>query len=455
MVSMHIRRPLTGTRRRRRCSSGGGGLILALALIIGFCMTISFRTVGGHATSTVLWYVDATTREFVTVPSSVKLSTRTVEQAGTLLELLKTPPEGKDLATDIPGGLSVRQATVFPGGVLHVTLRIAQDQRPLGYAEEERAYWQLVNSFLTLPSVHSVELAVEGRTAGTFLLFVKTEREFTACTSMPDDGEPVDLYFVTADGRYAVESRTVPSGLTRTQTALQIVRSLLSGPVHPSLTTPLPESSILRGVTVDGGTATVDFDTQLWNLTVGPERERQIIDTLVLSLTRLPGVDRVRFTVGGNAVASLFGTCDTSAPLYRLSGGEESGACIAVYHLTTIDGDRLPVLTVYQQERPLAGRNAFIGRAVSLLASPASGDSTLLGKGTALTSMLLDPETGILRLSLHLPSLPEDRRTSALLVDQLRLTLTEIPSVTGLQLTVNGASSFLPGGYYIGSAFQR
>jgi hypothetical protein len=51
--------------------------------------------------------------------------------------------------------------------------------------------------------------------------------------------------------------------------------------------------------------------------------------------------------------------------------------------------------------------------------------------------------------------LPEDQAAEALMVEQLRLSLTELPSVTWLQVGVNGSVAFLPGGYYIGKPFSR
>lgn len=451
---MVIRRRHIGARRRRT-SSGGGTLILVLALIVGILISASFRTVGGRTTPAVLWYIDATTHEFVAVTSSAKLPVRSVEQAGTLMERLKTPPADQGLTTAVPAGLSVRQATLLPDGIFHVVLSTGHDLRPMGYVEEERLYWQLVNSLLSLPGVRSVELSVDGRTVGAFLSFVKTEREFTVRASMLDEGTSVDLYFVTTDGKYAVEERTVPAGLTRSQLALQAVRSLMNGPVHPSLVSPLPDPSTLRGVTVDGGTVTVDFDEKVWNESMGPDREQQMLDTLVLTLTRLPGVDHVHLQVGGNDVAGLFGNVDASGSLQRLDGRLEAGKALAVYHLVTVDGDKLPVLTVYPQSTPLTGRNAMITRAVALLTAPGAGDTTMVSKGAGVTSMLLDSGTGVLQISLHLSSLPRNGQTSSILVEQLRLTLTEIPSIMGVHLAVNGSSSFLPGGYYIGSIFQR
>jgi spore germination protein GerM len=188
---------------------------------------------------------------------------------------------------------------------------------------------------------------------------------------------------------------------------------------------------------------------------MGAQEEEQLRNSLVLTLTRLAGVSRVQLLVGGNNVEGLFGHVDTVDPLFRLDGSLEEGTALAVYSLIEVDGDKLPVLTVYTQKQALMGRNAMISKTVAQLASPASGDTSLVPHDTRITSMTLEANTGMLRLSLAMSPLPKGQVAEALMVEQLRLSLTELPSVTSLQVEVNGTVAFLPGGYYIGKPFLR
>ena len=403
----------------------------------------------------VLWYLDTSTRELVSNPAVAKLPTRRVEQVAGIIDLLRTPPADQGLTTAVPAGFTAHRATLLPGGILDVVLGVARDQSPMGFAEENALYWQLVNSMLSLPGVLSVELSVDGRSTGTFLSFVKTQRELGANEAMLDKGQPVDLYFVGGDGRYIIERRTLPTGLTRSQLAFQAIRALMEGPVHPSLVSPLPGTEVLRGVTVSGRTASVDFEESALKLNMGAQQEEQAKNSLVLTLTRLAGVSRVRLLVGGHSVRGLFGHVDVVDPLFRLDGRLEAGTALAVYSLTEIDGDRLPVLTVYPQKQALMGRNVMISKSIAQLGNPPGGDSSLVPNGTSVTAMVLEANTGMLRLSLVMTPLPEDQAAEALMVEQLRLSLTELPSVTSLQVGINGSVAFLPGGYYIGKPFSR
>ncbi|HNW85009.1 MAG TPA: GerMN domain-containing protein [Candidatus Cryosericum sp.] len=444
-----------GTVSRRKHASDGGWLVLVLALALAFVVGSSFRTAAGRSVSVVLYYTDSATGELIRTPTDAKLPTRLIEEVAGVIDLLRVPPAGQDLATVVPAGLTARRATLDANGILRVGLGIGALQRPMGFAEENTLYWQLANSFLSLPGVRSIELSVEGRPAGTFLSFVKTQRELGVNESMLERGQAVDLYFATTDGRMAVESRTVPPGLTRSQLALQTMRALMQGPAHSSLL-PLPlGTDLLRGVTVSARTASVDFVSRVQTLSMGAGEEQRTLDMIVLTLTRLPGISRVRFLVAGNPVDVLFGHVDTSGPLFRLDGRVEAGTALTVYRLADIDGEHLPVLTIMEKDPPLEGRNAMISSIIAALASSAEGDSSLVPPHTSVTSMLLDTSTGTLHLALNMSTVPEQLGQEALMVEQLRLSLTEIPLVTSLRLTINGSVSFLPGGYYIGRLFAR
>ena len=444
-----------GTISRRRHAPDGGWLVLVLAVALAVLVGSSFRTAAGRSVSVVLYYTDSATGELIGTPTDAKLSARLVEEVAGVIDLLRTPPPGQDLATVVPAGFTARRATLDANGILRVVLGPSTTQRPMGFAEENTLYWQLANSFLSLPGVRSVELSVDGSPAGTFLSFVKTQRELGVNESMLDRGQPVALYFATADGRMAVESRTVPQGLTRSQLALQTMRALMQGPSHGSLLPLSLGTDLLRGVTVSARTASVDFGSRVETLSMSAGEEQRILDTIVLTLTRLPGVSRVRFLVAGNPVNVLFGHVDTSVPLFRLEGRVEAGTALPVYSLADIDGDRLPVLTVMEKDPPLTGRNAMISTIIAALGSPAAADSSLVPHDTSVTSMTLDTSTGVLRLALSMSAVPAQLDEEALMIEQLRLSLTEIPLVTSLQLSINGSVSFLPGGYYIGRPFAR
>lgn len=78
------------------------------------------------------------------------------------------------------------------------------------------------------------------------------------------------------------------------------VQELISGtPSTPGAQRVLPPGTRVLGVTVAGGTATVDFSREVLRANVGSAGEALGIASIVNTLTELPGVERVSFTVEG------------------------------------------------------------------------------------------------------------------------------------------------------------
>ncbi|HEY8201022.1 MAG TPA: GerMN domain-containing protein [Actinomycetota bacterium] len=94
----------------------------------------------------------------------------------------------------------------------------------------------------------------------------------------------------------AQELRTVPDDARIPQAA---VEQVLGGPRVKSLFTPFPDGTRVRSVTVDGSVATVDFDARVLAASVGTEAEAYGIQSIVYTLTDLPPIEKVRFTVEG------------------------------------------------------------------------------------------------------------------------------------------------------------
>jgi germination protein M len=94
----------------------------------------------------------------------------------------------------------------------------------------------------------------------------------------------------------AQEIRTVPDD---EQAPLAAVEELLKGPTAKGLFKPFPEGTSVRSVTVDGPVATVDWDARVLAASVGAEAEAYGIQSVVYTLTDLPRIEKVRFTVEG------------------------------------------------------------------------------------------------------------------------------------------------------------
>jgi len=127
----------------------------------------------------------------------------------------------------------------------------------------------------------------------------------------------VTLYFADEQAQYLVpEERLVAKG-EETMEVLA-VRELLKGPQDPDLSATFPLGVRLRTVEVVDGVAHVDFSHELLtNHPGGSTGEIMTINSLVYTLTDLPGINKVLILVEGLRVETLSGHILITEPLVR------------------------------------------------------------------------------------------------------------------------------------------
>ncbi len=80
------------------------------------------------------------------------------------------------------------------------------------------------------------------------------------------------------------------------------LNELISGePATPEAFRILPEDTIIKGITIENGLATIDFSKEVLNVSIGAIGEGLGIASIVNTLTEFPTVQKVQFTVDGNA----------------------------------------------------------------------------------------------------------------------------------------------------------
>jgi spore germination protein GerM len=123
------------------------------------------------------------------------------------------------------------------------------------------------------------------------------------------------LYFSDANERFLVaEKRLIPKRSGPELQAEEVVKALIEGP-KTDLVRTLPEEARLEGVSLENGTASVRFDS---NLTAhhpgGSASEAATVYSLTNSLTsNIPEIKRVRILVDGKA-ETLKGHIDIRTP---------------------------------------------------------------------------------------------------------------------------------------------
>lgn len=125
------------------------------------------------------------------------------------------------------------------------------------------------------------------------------------------------LYFAAADGSGLVaETRQLADCRTEEECVRAVVGALLAGPSGP-LAPILPPQAALRGVTVNGSEAQLDFNRILVDSHPGGTLGELLtvyglVDTVAVNL---PQLRQVRLLIEGNAVETLKGHIDLRQPL--------------------------------------------------------------------------------------------------------------------------------------------
>ncbi|MBO8128083.1 MAG: GerMN domain-containing protein [Peptococcaceae bacterium] len=106
--------------------------------------------------------------------------------------------------------------------------------------------------------------------------------------------------------------------VTKTDETLEelIIQALIDGPATKELTRTVPKETKLLSISVADGVAYANFSQELktkhWGGSAG---EMMTIYSIVNSLARLEGIEKVQFLIEGNKEESIFGHMYTGEPI--------------------------------------------------------------------------------------------------------------------------------------------
>lgn len=148
------------------------------------------------------------------------------------------------------------------------------------------------------------------------------------------DGVESSSLYVVRDDRVLPFTRELADQLPRTVLDALVTTRAEDVPVAGA-STAVPAGTTVLGTRLEGGTLTVDLSRRFGRV-VGPARQAAVAQ-IVLTLTELPGVERVRFEVAGDPVtvptpdqgdADVVDECDM-APLLADPDSEDSAGLSA------------------------------------------------------------------------------------------------------------------------------
>ena len=178
----------------------------------------------------------------------------------------------------------------------------------------------VIHTLLQFETVNEVEIVVEGSPVeafpggttgeGTFDKYYSLNLEVAEDLGDIAGGEQYRLFFCALLGGnkifYVPVTRVLDGGKDPVEAT---VAELFKGPRTGSgLFSDLPADTTLKNFSLQGGDLVVNFSSELLNYQGGISGEENIKNQLVLTLTALPGVERVQILVEGEAIILPMGT---------------------------------------------------------------------------------------------------------------------------------------------------
>ncbi|MBI5885910.1 MAG: GerMN domain-containing protein [Deltaproteobacteria bacterium] len=130
------------------------------------------------------------------------------------------------------------------------------------------------------------------------------------------DLREIKVYFVSEDGEgLTPEKRLAKKGALEDEIK-EALGMLIEGPMERKLSSAIPEGTKLRGVRLDGNTATADFSAEMVKNHPGGSTYEiltiySIVDTVAMNF---PQVKEVMILVDGKKTETIAGHIDTTAP---------------------------------------------------------------------------------------------------------------------------------------------
>ncbi|HHX76813.1 MAG TPA: GerMN domain-containing protein [Firmicutes bacterium] len=284
----------------------------------------SVNAAGAGKEQALLLYYQEPEGEYL-VPITVTRSETANPERAIVSLLAQDLPSGSWIVSPFPRGVYVEDLEIREG-IAAIKLMVDSSFTGFERGSAELLAKSLVFSLSSLPEINMVEITADivwpvDSMLQEFPAGLKNPRELilNPLEKMRSGDKGALLWFGGTDAMYMVPVTRKIDGLPEQpeEAAEFLLGELKRGPgdAYPLLASFSPETTVL-GVKVKDGLAEVNFnDAFAEQQTVCSEWVA--INSIVLTLTELPEIDRVQILIEGRIVDAVPGQIDTSAPLKR------------------------------------------------------------------------------------------------------------------------------------------
>lgn len=222
----------------------------------------------------------------------------------------------------------------------------------------------------------------------------------------------------------------------------------------------LPQGTVVQGITIREGTATIDFNKKLLEYQ-SARAEKAIISSVVYTLTEFATIDRVRIMVNGYPQGKLKFNTDISGDLSRenvfINGDkvitEDNGGKFDIYlvkHINDMDGYYVPV----SLELKTGQKENLPSNIINALGKDYDEQELYSGmpEGVQLLESGISGDTITLDLNEEVKNYGGNTREDAI-VNQILYSMGQIKGVEKVKILIEGKEGILPEGTDLSDAF--
>lgn len=268
------------------------------------------------------------------------------------------------------------------------------------------------------------------------------------CTACADrnagqEGTAYQIYYVNNDETKIVEREYVSQTTDPELLFEEMLGQLAAIPEKMEYETPLASEISVRGHTLDNGLLTLDFDESYRNLR--GIREILVRASVVRTMTQLPGVERVTFTVGGEQLTDRTGTAVgiMTADTFIENAGNEINAYEKVNLHLYFANESGDCLVEENRRNVVYNSNISLEKLVleKLVEGPAAeGAYPTINPATKVISVTVQDGTCYVNLNNDFLSQPYNV-ASDVTIYSITNSLVELPNVNRVQISINGETN--------------
>ena len=360
-----------------------------------------------------------------------------------LLELYCRGPVSPELENPLPPGARVLSHTLSEGTL---TLHFDKSLADLEGIDLTLAAGCLAQTFLPLTGAEALVLTAEGALLNgeTAIHLTLSDLEIRD-SSLDRLYRELTVYYTDQDRRYLIGHEIALAPSAPEELPMQLLELLLTPPDGSGLRSALPDGTRILSAAVEDGLCTVDLNAEFEDRRFFsyPSQTLSIL-SMVNTLTGLPEIERVEFTVAGRLLIR-YGPLSITGPLSR------DERCIGPVR-TGLGEQDVTVYLAHGEEGRLLGIPVRLSRSTTvsqaelivrhLLDDPGTnGIGTRIPAGTALNSVQVNGSVCVVDLSADYLEDPDSLAVTGRVIAASLCTLKGIKEV---QILVDGA---VPAGF--------